>query len=294
MHFGANIMIGEETIDAVTAARAAEAAGFESLWVGEHSHIPTSQRTPYGGRAGMPLPHMVPRMPDPFVVLAAAAATTTTLKLGTFVCLVVQRDTIQLAKEAASLDWVSNGRFLFGIGAGWNIEELENHGAEAATRFTRMREQVEAMTAIWTQEKAAYTGEVVRFEELWAWPKPVQAPRPPILLGSHGPRALKNVVRWADGWCPQYAPDEQWRRIPELQELAARAGREPIPVMMGQIPEDPAVIERLMAIDGLERLVFSLSSERSADRLTTRFFDRDETLRKIEQVAELVAPYRAG
>lgn len=291
MKFGANMFISEETIDAAAGAKAAEEAGFESIWVGEHSHIPTSERTPYGGRAGMPLPRPVPRMPDPFIVLSAAASVTSTLKLGTFVCLIVQRDTIQLAKEVASLDWVSDGRVLFGIGAGWNIEELENHGADPATRFTKMREQVEAMTEIWTKERASYSGEVVQFEELWAWPKPVQQPRPPVLLGSHGPSAIKNVVRWADGWCPQYAPDEQWRRIPELQERAAAAGREPIPVMMGQIPEDPAVIEQLIDV-GVERLVFSVSTERSADRTTTTTLDRDGIMRKIEKVAELIAPYR--
>jgi probable F420-dependent oxidoreductase len=294
VRFGASAFIGEDTIDAATFARAAEDAGFESIWVGEHSHIPTSERTPYGGRAGMPLPYGVPRMPDPFVVLSAAAAVTRELRLGTFVCLVAQRDTIQLAKEVASLDWLSGGRFLFGIGAGWNIEELENHGADPATRFTKLREQVDAMTEIWTKERASYRGKIVRFEELWAWPKPVQRPRPPVYLGSHGPNALRNVVRFADGWCPQYAPDEQWRRIPELQELAAEAGRGRLPVMLGQIPEDPAVIERLAAIDGVERLVFSLSTRRSADRLTVELLARDEILRRLEEVGELVAPYRDG
>ena len=292
MQFGVSAFACEGTFDASTFARVAEETGFESMWVSDHSHIPTSERTPYGGRSGMPLPYSAPRMADPFVVLAAAAAVTTTLKVGTFICLVVQRDTIQLAKEVASLDWLSGGRFLFGIGAGWNIEELENHGVDPTTRFKKMREQIEAMTEIWTKERAVYQGEIVRFEELWAWPKPVQQPRPPVLLGGHGPSVLKNVVRFADGWCPQYAPDEQWRRVPELQELAAAAGRGRIPVMLGQIPEDPAVIEQLMAVDGIDRLVFSVSSRRSVDRRTTELLSRDETLRKLEQVAELVAPYR--
>jgi probable F420-dependent oxidoreductase len=291
MKFGASVFACEKSMDATTFARRAEEAGFESMWVSEHSHIPTSERTPYGGRGAMPLPYHAPRMADPFVVLAAAAAVTTTLKLGTFICLVVQRDTIQLAKEVASLDWLSDGRFLFGIGAGWNIEELENHGVDPATRFTKLREQIEAMTEIWTKERASYQGEVVRFEELWAWPKPVQQPRPPVLLGGHGPSVLKSVVRFADGWCPQYAPDEQWRRVPELQELAAAAGRGPIPVMLGMIPEDAAVIEQLMEVEGIERLVFSVSSRRSSDG-QTELLSRDETLRKLEQVAELVAPYR--
>ncbi len=170
-------------------ARAAEERGFESLWITEHTHIPTSRRTPYplGGELPKEYSHSI----DPFVGLATAAAVTTKLKVGTAICLVVERDPIVLAKEVASLDLLSNGRFLFGVGAGWNAEEMENHGTNPKTRRTLMKERIEAMKAIWTQDEAQYHGRFVNFDPIWSYPKPVQKPHPPILMGGQGSKAMR-------------------------------------------------------------------------------------------------------
>ena len=181
-------------------ARAAEERGFESLWVPEHTHIPVSRRTQFPG--GTELPKEYSHTLDPFVALGAAAAVTTKLKLGTAICLVVERDPIVLAKEVASLDLLSGGRFLFGVGVGWNVEEMENHGTNPKTRRTLMRERIEAMKAIWTQEQAQYHGRFVNFDPIWSYPKPVQKPYPPILMGGQGTKALQGVVDYCDGWMP--------------------------------------------------------------------------------------------
>src|SRR6059058_6551511 len=180
MHFGGAMFFTDYSMSAMELARALEERGFESLWVPEHSHIPLSRKTPFPG--GGELPKMYYDAMDPFVTLSVAGAVTKKLKLGTGVCLVIQRDTIQTAKLVASLDQVSNGRFLFGIGGGWNQDEMEDHGTVYPTRFKRMREQVEAMKAIWTENKPEYHGEIVDFPPMMAWPKPVQKPLP-IIVG---------------------------------------------------------------------------------------------------------------
>src|SRR4051812_32119250 len=200
MDFGASMFFTDYSMSAAELAQALEARGFESIWAPEHSHIPTSRRSPYPG--GGELPKAYYDVMDPFVTLTAAAMATKTLKVGTGVCLVNQRDAIQTAKLVASIDQISGGRFLFGIGNGWNQDEMENHGTVFATRHKLVRERVEAMKAIWTQTKAEYHGEFVNFDPMMTWPKPVQKPHPPILVGGAFPYAARRAVRYGDGWFP--------------------------------------------------------------------------------------------
>jgi probable F420-dependent oxidoreductase len=200
MKFGVLMFATDTSIGVVELARAAEERGMESLFLPEHSHIPVCRNTPFPG--GGDLPEEYRRALDPLIGLAAAAAATSTLRVGTGVCLVVQRDPIQLAKEVASLDLISGGRFLFGIGAGWNLEEMADHGTDPSRRFTLLRERVAAMKQIWAHDEAEFHGSLVDFDPMWQWPKPVQRPHPPILLGGHGPRALERVVEYADEWFP--------------------------------------------------------------------------------------------
>ena len=185
MEFGVGIFFTDYSISPAELAVALEERGFDSLWAPEHSHIPVPRRTPMPG--GGELPKRYYDVMDPFVTLTAAAAVTKRLKLGTGVCLVIQRDTIQTAKLVASIDQISNGRFLFGIGGGWNTEEIENHGAVFATRFKKMREQIEAMKAIWTQSKPEYHGDIIDFAPMMTSPKPVQKPHPPVIVGGAFP-----------------------------------------------------------------------------------------------------------
>src|SRR3546814_5604295 len=207
-------------------ARALEERGFESLWVAEHSHIPLTRKSPFGG--GGDLPKQYYDVMDPFVALATAAAVTTKLRLGTGICLVVQRDPIQTAKEVASLDQLSGGRFVFGIGGGWNQDEMEDHGTVFATRFKLMRERIEAMKAIWTQTKPEYSGELVKFPPMMTWPKPAQKPHPPIIVGGAFPHAAKRALRYGDGWMPlgSRGPDLA-ELFPRFRQMAAEAGRDP-------------------------------------------------------------------
>jgi probable F420-dependent oxidoreductase len=255
MKFGVTIFPTEYTIGIVELARAAEDLGFESLWIPEHTHIPTSRVSPWPG--GAELPREYSHALDPFVALAAAASATTRLKLGTGVCLVVERDPITTAKEVASLDHVSGGRFLFGVGAGWNEEEMENHGTDPRRRFGLMGERIEAMKAIWTEDEAEYHGRYVDFEPIWSWPKPVQKPHPPVLVGGNGPRVLDRVLAFGDEWMPNRIGDEEkfFARIAELQERSRAAGRDSIPVTFSGAPRKPEVIERL-AKANVHRCVF--------------------------------------
>src|SRR5882724_3682654 len=200
MHFGVVMFPTDYAMRVDDLARAVEARGFESLWFPEHTHIPVSRRSPWPG--GPTLPKEYWHTHDLFVALAMATAVTTTLKVGSGICLLVERDPITTAKEVASLDFLSRGRVLFGIGGGWNAEEMEDHGTDFKQRWRVLRERVLAMKRIWTEDEAAFEGDFVRFEPLWSWPKPVQKPHPPILLGGHGPRALARVVDYCDGWLP--------------------------------------------------------------------------------------------
>jgi probable F420-dependent oxidoreductase len=243
-------------------ARELEARGFESLFLPEHTHIPTSRRTPFPG--GGPLPREYSNTLDPFVALAFAASATTRLRVGTGICLLIQRDPIVTAKAVASLDLLSNGRFLFGIGGGWNVEEMGNHGTTYATRFSVLRERVLAMKQIWTREEAAFEGDFVRFDPIWSYPKPVQKPHPPILLGGESGHTLQRVVDYCDGWFPRGRGGEApvLAGLQDLRARAARAGRDikTISVSVFGVPPDPAVVARYREA-GVTRVIFRLPSE---------------------------------
>lgn len=261
MNLGVYIFDTDYSIRIDELAKAVEERGFESLWVPEHTHIPTSRRTPYP--AGGDLPREYSHTHDPFVSLAVAAACTRTLKLGTGICLVIERDTITTAKAVASLDSVSDGRFLFGIGAGWNAEEMENHGTVFKTRFKRLREQILAMKELWTRDEAQYHGDFVDFDSVWSWPKPVQRPHPPVLLGGSGTYTLKRVAEFCDGWLPiGFSTDAVLKGMEELKGYAEEAGRDPQGLSVTVYGTRPAseTLERYAAA-GVERCVLTLPPE---------------------------------
>jgi probable F420-dependent oxidoreductase len=278
LNFGLAIFPTEDTPTPAELGRLAEDAGFESLFFPEHTHIPASRQTPYP--SGGELPDYYARTYDPFVALTAAAAATERLLIGTGICLVVERDPIVTAKEVASLDRVSDGRFLFGVGAGWNEEEMLNHGTDPRQRFAVMRERIEAMKAIWTEDEATYAGQHVRFERIWSWPKPLQRPHPPVLVGGNGPKVLNRVIRFGDEWMPNRArdPEELAGRIRELNELAEQTGRPPIPVTFAGCPADPDALEGF-ARGGVHRGVFWLPVA-GRDRIVARI---DDCRRAIEE-----------
>jgi len=212
-------------IDIRELARAAEERGFDSLFLPEHTHVPKSRRTPFPG--GGDLPKAYSHTHDPFVALSFAAAATRKILLGTGICLIPQRDPIVTAKCVASLDQLSNGRFVFGIGGGWNVDEMENHGARYETRFKLMRERILAMKALWTEEEAAFHGEMVNFDAVWLYPKPMQQPHPPILLGGSSDYTLKRVVEFCNGWFPIARPGFKPKEaIGRLRRVASAAGRD--------------------------------------------------------------------
>ena len=216
MKLGLAIFPTEHTLEPGRLGLLAEQAGFELLLVVEHTHIPVSRETPFP--AGGELPPKYLQTLDPFVALAAAAAATSSIRLGTGVCLLPQRDPIVTAKATATLDQMSNGRFEFGVGAGWNVEEIRNHGIEPGARFAVMREKVEAVKRIWTEDEAEFSGKHVRFDALFLWPKPKQKkPHPPVLVGGYGPRVLERVVAYGDGWLPNRI-NGLGPRIAELHE----------------------------------------------------------------------------
>jgi probable F420-dependent oxidoreductase len=239
-------------------AREAEARNFESLFVPEHTHIPASRLTPFPG--GGELPKEYSHAHDPFVTLAMAAAATNKLIVATGVCLLIQRDPIITAKETASLDFLSNGRFVFGIGGGWNREEMENHGTRFSKRWRLLRERVLAIREIWTQEAAEFHGEFVDFDPIWSYPKPVQKPHPPILMGGDGPTTFDRVIEFCDGWMPLgYRSQGLIDKISALRRRAEEAGRDPksIRVTIFGVRPDRKTIEEFQAA-GVERVVFML------------------------------------
>jgi probable F420-dependent oxidoreductase len=245
-------------------AHRAEELGFESLFFPEHTHIPVGRDTEYPG--GGELPREYSHIIDPFVGLTAAATATERIKVGTGVCLIIERDPIVTAKEVATLDLVSGGRLLFGVGAGWNIEEMRNHGTDPRTRFRRMRESVEAMKAIWTQDEAEYHGRIIDFDPIWSWPKPVQKPHPPVLVGGLGDRVLDRVVAYGDEWIPNRvrSPEQLGERIAELQRRAEAAGRERIPVTVFGAKSEVRLLERLKAA-GVTRSLFYVRAGEAGD-----------------------------
>jgi probable F420-dependent oxidoreductase len=251
-------------------AKACEERGFESLWVPEHTHIPVNRRSPFPG--GGELPQEYSHLNDPFVMLAAAAAVTDRIKLGTGICLVVEHDPIILAKQVASLDRLSHGRVLFGVGAGWNVEEMRDHGTDPKTRWTLLRERVEAMKAIWTQEQAEYHGKLVAFDALWSWPKPVQKPHPPILLGSGTARGRQRVVDSYDGWIPIGISLQQLAEgVADLRKLARESGRDPDAIEISFFWPRPELepLQRLRDL-GLARAVLAVPATNDMDKLKAR------------------------
>jgi probable F420-dependent oxidoreductase len=224
-------------------ARLVEERGHESLFFAEHTHIPASRETPHP--SGKELPRKYSHTYDLFVALTAAAMATSRLRVGSGICLVVERDPITTAKEVASLDRLSGGRFEFGVGAGWNREEMANHGTDPRTRMRLMAERVEAMKAIWSEDVASYHGEFVDFDRIWLWPKPVQRPHPPILVGGSGPTVLDRVLAFGDAWFPNYGEDGILERLPELRARAER----PIDFMAMGVPARPEALEELLEVD---------------------------------------------
>jgi probable F420-dependent oxidoreductase len=270
LEFGALMFFTDYAIPATEFAQALEARGFESVWAPEHSHIPTSRQSPWPG--GGELPKVYEAM-DPFVSLTAAAVATKTLKVATGVCLVQQRDPIQTAKLVASIDQVSGGRFLFGVGGGWNAEEMADHGTEFRTRFKQMPERIEAMKEIWTKTKAEYHSEMVDFPEMMAWPKPVRKPHPPILVGGAFPQAARRAVRYGDGWAPiaGRGPDGDLDDLlPQFHQMLSEAGRDPqsVPVTLFGAAEDAGRLARYRD-KGIARVVVMLPSAKSDTILPT-------------------------
>jgi probable F420-dependent oxidoreductase len=258
MEFGASIFFTDYSITPAELGIALEERGFDSVWAAEHSHIPVPRRT----RADQELGKRYYDVMDPFVTLTALACATKRLKIATGICLVIQRDTIQTAKLVASIDQASGGRFLFGIGGGWNQEEIENHGTVFATRMQKMREQIEAMKVIWTEETPEYHGDIVEFDTIQTWPKPVQKPHPPVILGGAFPWAARRAVRYGDGWYPNAASGTPEEYIPAFRKMAQEAGRDPasLPITIGGAPDDPEKLARFRDL-GAARVNVSLMSE---------------------------------
>ena len=254
MDFGIAMFPTDYAVDAPTLGRLVEERGFESLWFPEHTHIPVSRETPYPG--GGELPREYSHIHDPFVALTAAAVVTERIKLATGICLVVERDPIITAKECSSLDQLSGGRFSFGVGAGWNREEVRNHGTDPGRRFALLRERVEAIKAIWTQDEAEYHGEFVDFDSIWQWPKPLQQPHPPVVVGGNGEQVLDRVLAFGDEWMPNRGgPEQVGARVAELRRRAADAGRGHIPVGYFGVKPERDKVERFREA-GLDRLIF--------------------------------------
>lgn len=270
MEFGVTMFPTDYSIGPADLAVAVEERGFDALFIPDHTHIPASRDSAF--RTADELPPDYSHNLDMFLCLAAAAAVTKKIRLGTGICLVVERDPIVTAKEIASLDHMSGGRVDFGVGGGWNREEMENHGGDWTRRWKLMRERIEAMKAIWTQDVASYQGEFVNFKNIWSWPKPIQKPHPPILVGGDGPRTLDRVLRYGDSWMPMLAEkgepriDHYCARIAELERMATEAGRDPIPVTAFAPPRDPGVIDRLRKA-GVTRCIFGVKAAPAEDVL---------------------------
>ncbi|MEZ5232800.1 MAG: LLM class F420-dependent oxidoreductase [Acidimicrobiales bacterium] len=281
--FGVSIFPTDLSIDPMHVAREAEARGFESLWFPEHSHIPTSRVTPWGGNPkAPPLPEEYWRTYDQFVALGMAAAVTTTIKLGTGITLVAQRDPFWLAKEVASVDALSGGRLLFGIGYGWNKEELAHHGVRYTERRAIVREKILAMKELWTKDEAEFHGTHVDFSSSWSWPKPATKPHPPVILGgSAGPKTMAHIVEYCDGFMPVSGRYDLATQIAEIRRMATEAGRDPASIEFGQFatPAKAEIVEQMIEV-GLSRIVFALPSA-----------GPDKVLPLLDRFAELAGKY---
>jgi probable F420-dependent oxidoreductase len=276
MDIGIAVLGGSGGLALPALARAVEERGFESLFFAEHTHMPVDSRRRDGGSV-RDYAHTY----DPFVALSAVAAVTTTVKLGTSVCLVTERDPIILAKEVASLDRLCGGRFLFGVGAGWNRLEMANHGTDPRTRMALFADRVRAMRAIWTAEEAEYHGKFAGFGPIWSWPKPVQRPHPPVLVGGNGPGTENRVLDFGDGWLPQAGllagAGEFKQRAGSLRERAADAGRGPIPITLFEVEPERQVLDAF-ASAGADRCLLALEQWMTAD----------QTLAALDEWAQLV------
>ena len=261
MKFGVTMFTTDYSISPIELAVAAEERDFESLWLPEHSHIPIPRVSPWPG--GGELPKMYYDVMDPFVSLASAASVTKKIKLATGICLVVQRDPIQVAKEIATLDQISKGRFLFGVGGGWNAEEMANHGTtDFKKRFKLLDERLQAMRAIWTEAKPSFNGDYVKFGPMMTWPKPVQKPHPPIIVGGGFPHGAKRAIAYGDGWMPIGGRMDVAELVPRFRQMAAEAGREPdqLPITsFGLQPEEDQIKKTVDA--GIDRIIFALPPE---------------------------------
>ena len=277
MHFGITMFPTDYAIPPHELAMEAEARGFESVWFPEHTHIPASRLSPWPGGGDLPRDYWSSY--DPFVALMAAGAATKRLKLGTGICLVIERDPITLAKEVATLDRLSGGRVLFGIGGGWNREEMSNHSTEWKSRWRLLRERMLAMKEIWTKREAEFHGEFVNFEKIWSDPKPVQKPHPPILIGGDGATTFDRVVEYGDGWMPIMRPNQNpLEKISALRERLKQAGRDPksAPVSIFFAPPKKEGLDKLAAA-GVERAIFGVPSE-----------GRDSVLPRLDALAKLI------
>ncbi|HVV23992.1 MAG TPA: LLM class F420-dependent oxidoreductase [Pseudonocardiaceae bacterium] len=275
MDLGVAVFNGSAT-NAADVGRAVEERGFDALFYAEHTHIPVaSVRADGRSVAGYRDTY------DPFVALAAVAAVTSTIRLGTAVCLVPQRDPFTVAKAVASVDRIAGGRFEFGVGPGWNHAELANHGVDPRTRTARMIDHVRAIRAIWADDEAEYHGEYVDFAPVWSWPKPVRRPGPPVLVGGNGPGAEDRVLAFGDGWLPQAGPlasvAELHDRVSTLRRRAADAGRERIPVTLFGVPYDRALVDQL-ADAGVDRCLFPVRDDST-----------DNLMRSLDELAGLVS-----
>lgn len=264
LKIGAVMFFTTDSMQPAPLARALEERGFESLWVPEHTHIPSSRKTQYP--AGGPLIRPYYDIMDPFLALTAAATVTTKLKVGTGIALVTQRDPIVTAKVVSSLDQLSQGRFLFGVGNGWNQDEIENHGTDFASRHKLARERIEAMKTIWTQDEPEYHGEFVNFDKMKQWPKPAQRPHPPIIVGGAFPYAARRAIRYGDGWIPRadrLEKDGVGVIIDKFRKMATEAGRDlsTLPISIFRVPDE---LDRLRFCEeiGVDRVVFTLPAEK--------------------------------
>jgi len=274
MHYGVFYFPTDYGIDIGELARAVEQRGLESLFVCEHTHIPVSRRTPFPG--GGELPKRYKHTHDPFVALSFAAAATQRIRLGTGICLVPQHDPIVTAKSVASLDQLSGGRFIFAMGGGWNVEEMENHGARYDTRFKLLRERVLAMKEMWTKEEASFHGEFVNFDPIWVYPKPKQKPYPPLYLGGESDHTIRRVVEFCDGWFPRARGGFEPRSASErLRKAATAAGRDPakLGITVFAAPMDAAALAPYREA-GIERVLFAVPDA-----------GRDEILRMLDKAA---------
>jgi probable F420-dependent oxidoreductase len=276
MRVGAFYFPTDYGINMAELARALEDRGFDSLFLPEHTHIPASRKSPFPG--GGELPKRYSHTHDPFVALSFAAAATKKLKLGTGIMLVPQHEPIVTAKAIASLDQLSGGRFIFGIGGGWNVEEMENHGATYPTRFKQMREHVLAMKELWTKEEASFDGEFVKFDRVWSWPKPAQQPHPPVILGGETDHTLRRVIEYCDGWFPRPRGGfDVVKGVAHLRQMAERAGRDPktITTIVFGSANDAKVLESYDKA-GIQSALLAIPDE-----------SRDEILRYLDKIAPL-------